>query len=157
VWITSQPCDDGDVVRRVATNCCYQTYNARFCLFCCKLVMRCDVMRWDNVPVKKNTCVSGYHLPVSIQHRLVNEIRKPFDYPDITVKKVSNRGYVRRGGGLLLLRVVSPFRNPHHPKVSSPFSYYNDNPKMADLFLVKVYLWGRFLIIMITHRWRTKK
>ncbi len=25
-----------------------------------------------------------------------------------------------QGSGLLLLRVVSPFRNPHHPKVSSP-------------------------------------
>jgi hypothetical protein len=94
-----------------------------FCLFCCKLVMRV-IMRMRPVPVKKNTCVSIYHLPVSIQHRLNNESRKPFDYPDIAVKKVSNRGYVRHGSGLLLLRVVSPFRNPHHPKVSSSFSYY---------------------------------
>ena len=34
---------------------------------------------------------------------------------------------------VVVVRVVSSLRNPHHPKVSSPFSY-NDNPKMADLF-----------------------
>jgi len=69
---------------------------------------------------KENTSVSKYHPPVSIQRRLSNEIRKPFDCPDISVKVVSNGGYVRQGSGLLLLRVVSPVRNPHHPKVSSP-------------------------------------
>ena len=69
-------------------------------MICCKLVMsRLDLLG-------KNTSVSGYHLPVSIQHRLNNESRKPFDYPDIAVKKVSNRGYVRRGGGLLLLLLL---------------------------------------------------
>ena len=64
-------------------------------------------MRPVPVPVKKNTCVSIYHLPVSIQHRLNNESRKPFDYPDIAVKKVSNRGYVRHGSGLLFVVVVA--------------------------------------------------
>jgi hypothetical protein len=72
-----------------------------------------------DVPVKENTCVSSYHLPVSIQHRLVNEIRKPFDYPDIAVKKASNRGYVRRGSGLFAGGVAD--EKPHHPKVSSSF------------------------------------
>ena len=124
-------------------------------LVCCVLVMR---FKWDLLG-KRNTSVSSYHPLVSIQRRLNNESRKPFDYPYIAVKKVSNRGYVRRGGGLLLflLRVVSPVRNPHHPKVSfwSPFSY-NDNPKMADLFHGKNISMECFSN-MITHRWRTKK
>jgi len=41
------------------------------------------------VPVKsedKNKSVSSYHLPVSIQHRLFNEKRKPSNYQ--TVKSI---------------------------------------------------------------------
>jgi hypothetical protein len=63
-----------------------------------------------NIPVKENTRVSSYHLPVSIQHRLVNEIRKPFDYPYIAVKKAPNG--VTSAVEVVCLRVVSPMRNP---------------------------------------------
>ena len=37
----------------------------------------------------ENTCVSNYHLPVSIQHRLNNESRKPSNYQ--TVKSICRR------------------------------------------------------------------
>jgi hypothetical protein len=62
-------------------------------LVCCVLVMKVKVREWDLLG--KNTSVSSYHPPVSIQRRLNNESRKPFDYSDIAVKKVSNRGYVQ--------------------------------------------------------------
>ena len=88
------------------------------------------------VPVKredKNKSVSVYHLPVSIQHRLCNEKRKPSNYQ--TVKSICCRigGYVRHGSGLLI-RMVSSVENPHHPspKVFIVWSYFKDNPQMAD-------------------------
>lgn len=87
--------DDGDVVRRVATNI-FQTNNARFSGLLCvgnEVKVKVRVREWDLLG--KNTSVSSYHPPVSIQRRLNNESRKPFDCPDIAVKVVSNRGYVQ--------------------------------------------------------------
>ena len=88
------------------------------------------------VPVKredKNKSVSVYHLPVSIQHRLCNEKRKPSNYQ--TVKSICCRigGYVRHGSGLLI-RMVSSVENPTIPHLR--FSLFG-------------------LILKITHRWRT--
>jgi|LauGreDrversion4_2_1035121.scaffolds.fasta_scaffold1853031_1 hypothetical protein len=74
-----------------------------------------------DVPVKENTCVSSYHLPVSIQHRLVNEIRKPFDYPYIAVKKVSNGVTSAVEVVCCLIAGGVADEKPHHPKVSSSF------------------------------------
>lgn len=139
-WITSLPRDDGDVVRRVATNI-FQTNNARFFDLLC---VGNDVLReWDLLG-KKNTSVSNYHPLVSIQRRLNNESRKPFSYQTFLSKKHQIGVTSAEEVVCCCCGWCRPYRNPHHPKVSSPFTYYKDNPKMADLFMVKVYLWGRF-------------
>lgn len=94
-------------------------------------------MKWAKVPVKredKNKSVSSYHLPVSIQHRLFNEKRKPSNYQTIEVYMSPDRGYVRHGSGLLI-RMVSSRENPTIPHL-------------------KFSLFG--FILKITHRWRTK-
>ena len=119
-------------------------------LICCMLVM---IEKKVQVPVKREHSVSSYHLPVSIQHRLFNEKRKPSNYQ--TVKSICRQIGVTSAMEVVcyFLRVVSPFRNPHHPKVSSsPYFYFKDNPKMADQFMVKNIFMGFGLIIMITHK-----
>ena len=66
------------------------------------------------VPVKINNCVNKYHLPVSIQHRLSNEIRENHLIVRTFLSKGYQTGvYVRHGSGLLLLlRVVSTVETP---------------------------------------------
>ena len=115
---------------RVATNSCYQTNNARFCLFCCMLVMK-----WAKVPVKRedeNTCVSNYHLPVSIQHRLFNEKRKTIQLSDREVYMSSDRVLRPPWKWFVNSDDVTSWK-PHHPspKVFIVWSYFKDNPQMA--------------------------
>ena len=70
-------------------------------------------------PVReKNTSVSSYHPLVSIQRRLNNESRKPFSYQTFLSKEHQIGVTSAEEVVCCCLRVVSPVRNPHHPKVS---------------------------------------
>jgi len=93
------------------------------------------------VPVKENTCVSSYHPPVSIQRRLCNEERITVQLARHFCQKVIKRGlrpprkwFVVCCGWCRQFEIPTTQRFHRH-------SYNKDNPKMADYFMVKTYLW----------------
>ena len=139
--------DGGDVVHRGATNI-FQTNNARFFGLLC-VGVRWGEVRWGEVRDllgKRNTSVSKYHPPVSIQRRLNNESRKPFSYRTFLSKEHQTGVTSAEEVVCCCCGWCRQWEIPTTQRFHRHFLIIMITQRWRTFFMVKVYLWSVFLI-----------